>query len=261
MNGTSQPVPPPPGVPPAKKGMSPLAWVAIGCVVILIFCGIALGVMGWFAKRAVDKFAKNPGMAAAELMVRANPDLELVSKDEAKNSITVKDKKTGEVMTMSADDLKNGKFSFKTDKGSATFDASGGANGGAMIKTTDEKGQQTTFNAGAGAPTNLPSWLPVYPGGTVQGTMDTTGPEGRSAAFTVSSKDDSGKMLDFYEAQLKSGGFNPTKNTYNTTSSTGGAQTGGTVTGKSGDGKREVSVLVSSTPEGAQAVVTFSDKK
>jgi len=221
--------------------MSPLAWVAIGCVVILIFCGIALGVMGWFAKRAVDKFAKNPGMAAAELMVRANPDLELVSKDEAKNSITVKDKKTGEVMTMSADDLKNGKFSFKTDKGSTTFDASGGANGGTTIKTTDEKGQQTTFNAGAGTPTNLPSWLPTYPGGTVQ--------------------DDSGKMLDFYESQLKSAGFNPTKNTYNT-STNGASQTGGTVTGKSGDGKREVSVLVSSVPEGgAQAVVTFSDKK
>jgi hypothetical protein len=240
--------------------MSPLAWVAIGCGVILVFCVIALGVMGWFAKRAVDKFSKNPTMAAAELMVRANPDLELVSKDEKTNSITVKDKKTGEVTTFSAEDAKNGKFSIKSDKGSATFDASGGANGGAMIKTTDEKGQQTTFNAGAGAPTNLPSWLPVYPGGTVQGTMDTTGPEGRSAAFTVSSKDDSGKMLDFYESQLKSGGLNPTKNTYNT-SNNGVSQTGGTVTAKSADGKREVSVLVSSTPEGAQAVVTFSDKK
>ena len=260
MNGTSQPVPPPPGVPPAKKGMSPLAWVAIGCGVILVFCVIALGVMGWFVKRGVDKFAKNPTMAAAELMVRANPDLELVSKDEAKNSITVKDKKTGEVSTFSADVAKDGNFTFKTDKGSASISTSGGANGGAVIKTTDEKGQQTTFNAGAGTPTNLPSWLPVYPGGTVQGTMDTTGPEGRSAAFTVSSKDDSGKMLEFYESQLKSAGFNPTKNTYNTTRN-GATQTGGTVTGKSGDGKREVSVLVSSTPEGAQAVVTFSDKK
>jgi hypothetical protein len=261
MNGPYQPVtPPPPGVPPAKKGMSPWAWVAIGCVVILIFCGIALGIMGWFAKRAVDKFAKNPGMAAAELAVRANPDLELVSTDEAKNSITVKDKKTGEVTTFSADDAKNGNFSIKSDKGSTSFSTTGGANGGAVIKTTDEKGQQTTINAGASTPQNLPSWLPVYPGGTVQGTMDTNGPEGRSAAFTVSSKDDSGKMLDFYESQLKGAGFNPTKNTYNTTTN-GVAQNGGTVTGKSGDGKREVSVLISSTPEGAQAVVTFSDKK
>ena len=256
MNGTSQPVPPPPGVPPAKKGMSPLAWVAIGCGVILVFCVIALGVMGWFAKRAIEKVSKNPTMAAAELMVRANPDLELVSKDEKNNSIPVKDKKTGEVSTFSADVAKDGKFTFKTDKGSATF---GGADG-AVIKTTDDKGQQTTFNAGAGAPTNLPSWLPVYPGGTVQGTMDTTGPEGRSAAFTVSSKDDSGKMLDFYESQLKSGGFTPTKNTYNTTTN-GASQTGGTVTAKSPDGKREVNVMVSSSPEGAQAVVTFSDKK
>ena len=66
--------------------MSPLAWVGIGCVVILIVCGIAVGVMGWFAKKAVDKFAKNPGMAAAELAVKMNPDLELVNADEKTNS-------------------------------------------------------------------------------------------------------------------------------------------------------------------------------
>jgi hypothetical protein len=284
MNGTSQPVPPPPGVAPAKTGMSPLAWIGIGCVVIIICAGLALGVMGWLAKRAVDKFAKNPTMTAAELMVRANPDLELVSKDEKANSITVRDKKTGEVTTFSADDAKNGKFSVKTDKGSATFDASSGT--GVNVKATDDKGQVTTFNAGAngngglamkstdaqghvttfnansgGTPQNLPSWLPVYPGGTVQGTYDTTNNEGRSAAFTVATKDDSGKVLDYYEAQLRSAGLKPQKTTYNTTSTTGGAQTGGTVAAKSDDGKREASVIVSANAQGTQAVVTFQEKK
>ena len=253
MNGTSQ-VPPAPGVPPVKKGMSPLAWVGVGCIVLLVLAGIAVGVMGWFAKRAVDKFAENPTMTAAELMVRANPDLELVSSDKKKNTITVKDKKTGEVTTFSAEDAKNGKWTIKSDKGTATFDTSGG--NGFSVQSTDEKGQVSTFNAGGGTPQNLPSWLPEYPGGTAQGTLDNTTSEGRSAAFTVTTKDDSNKVLDYYEAQLKNNGFKPEKSTFNNN-----GQTGGTVSGKSEDGKHEVSVIVSTSAEGTQALVSFQDRK
>ncbi|HEY0514653.1 MAG TPA: hypothetical protein VGH73_22320 [Thermoanaerobaculia bacterium] len=236
--------------------MSPLAWIGIGCGVIIVLCVIAFGVMGMLAKRAVDKFSKNPGMTTAELMVRANPDLELVSKDEDNNTITVKDKKTGEVSTFGVD--KNGKFNIKSAKGSATFDASSG--NGISVKSTDEKGQVSTFNAGASGPKDLPSWLPTYPGATVQGTMDTTSNDGRSAAFTVSTKDDSTKVLDYYEAQLKSAGLKTEKSTVNT-SSNGVTQTGGTVTGKSDDGKREANVIVSTNADGTQAIVTFTEKK
>jgi hypothetical protein len=245
---------PPAGMPPAKKGLGPLAWVGIGCVVIIILCGIAVGIMGWMAKRAIDKYGKNPGMAAAVLMVKANPDLELVSTDEKANSITVKNKKTGETTVLTADE--NGKFSFKSDKGeSVTFDTSGG--NGVSIKSTDEKGQVATFNAGAGTPQNLPSWLPVYPGGTVSGTYDTTNAESRTAAFTVTTKDDSNKVIDYYDSQLKGAGLTTEKSTYSGASN----QTGGTVTGKSADGKREASVMVSTSADGTQAVVTFTEKK
>ena len=236
--------------------MSPLAWVGVGCIVLLVLAGIAVGVMGWFAKRAVDKFAKNPTMAAAELMVRANPDLELVNADEEHNTITVKDKKTGEVTTFSAEDAKNGKFTVKSDKGTATFNASG-ENGG-TLKVTDEKGQETTtiLGGGSGSVQNLPSWMPEYPGGTVQGTFDTTTNDMRSVAFTVTTKDDSNKVLDYYEAQLKNNGFKPEKSTFNNN-----GQTGGTVSGKSEDGKHEVSVIVSTSAEGTQALVSFQDRK
>jgi tRNA uridine 5-carbamoylmethylation protein Kti12 len=234
--------------------MGPLAWVGIGCIVLLVLAGIAVGVMGWFAKRAVDKFAANPAMAAAELAVKMNPDLELVKADEKNNSITIKDKKTGEVTTISAEDAKNGKWSIKTDKGTATFDASSG--NGLSVQSTDEKGQVSTFNAGAGTPQNLPSWLPAYPGATVQGALDTTNNEGRSATFTVTTKDDPAKVLDYYESQLKGAGLKAEKTTTTTND-----QTGGTVSGKSDDGKREASVIVSSGTEGTQALVSFTEKK
>jgi hypothetical protein len=235
--------------------MSPLAWIGIGCLVLLVLCGVALSVMGYFAKRALDRVSKNPTMAAAELMVRANPDLELVKADEDHNTITVKDKKTGETTTISADDAKNGKWSIKTDKGTATFDASSGK--GINIQATDEKGQKsTTTFGGSGAPQNLPSWLPTYPGATVQGTYDTTNAEGRTAAFTVTTPDPSSKVIDYYEAQLKGAGLPPEKSTYTTNGTTGG-----TVTGKSADGKREASVIVSTSNGSTQAVITFTEKK
>jgi hypothetical protein len=233
--------------------MGPLAWIGIGCVVIIILCGIAVGIGGFFLKKAADKISKNPGMAAAEMVVRMNPDLELVSKDEKANSITVKDKKTGKTMTLSAEDVKNGNFKIQTDEGTTTFNTNGN---GVSIKSTDEKGQVSTFNAGAGTPQNLPSWLPTYPGGTVSGTYDTNNNEGRTAAFTVTTKDDSNKVIDYYDAQLKGAGLTTEKSTYSTN-----GQNGGTVTGKSADGKREASVMVSTNTEGSQAVVTFTEKK
>jgi hypothetical protein len=256
----SSPVPPPPGTPQApKKGLSPLAWVGIGCAAIIVIGLIALGGLGaigsYFIKKQADKFQKNPTMAAAEMVVRLNPDLELVSSDEKTNTLTIKDKKTGEVTTFSADDAKNGKFTFKTDKGTATFDANS-KDGGGSLKVTDDKGQVTTMNAGLGAPQNLPSWLPVYPGGKVQGTFDTTNAEGHSAAFTVSSTDSVSKMMSFYKSQLEGAGLKTEQTTFSAN-----GQDGGSVSGKSADDKRQANVLFGSANGQSTATVTFQEKK
>jgi hypothetical protein len=258
MTVSSPAPPPPPGYPQApKKGLSPLAWIGIGCGVILVLGVIALGAIGFFVKKKVDEVSKNPTMAAAEVMVRMNPDLELVSKDEAHNTLTIKDKKTGEVTTFSAEDAKNGNFTIKTDKGTATFGgATGGTDGGGTLKVTDDKGQVSTFNAGAGTPQNLPSWLPVYPGGAVQGTFDTTGPEGRSAAFTVTTTDPVSKVMEFYKAQLEGAGLKVDQSTF---SSNG--QNGGTLSAKSDDEKRQAGLLFGTADGKTSATVTFQEKQ
>jgi hypothetical protein len=242
---------------PPKKGMSPLAWVGIGCGAIIVICFIAFSVVAFIAKKKFDQYKDNPAMAAAELAVRANPDLELVSTDPKAGSITVKDKKSGEVTTFSADDAANGKFSVTTKDGTTKIDASGAKDGqGATFKVTDDKGQEQVSTFGATTPQSLPSWVPAYPGGAVQGTFDTTGPQGRSAAFAVSTADATGKVVDWYEAQLKAAGLKVEKNTYNAN-----GQTGGIVTAKSDDEKRTVTIMVGSNEGKTQATVTFEDKK
>jgi hypothetical protein len=242
---------------PVKKGMSPLAWIGIGCGVIILIGFIALGAIGFFVKKKVEQYKDNPAMAAAELAIRANPDLELVSSDPKAGSLTVKDKKTGEVTTFKAEDLENGKFSITTKDGTTKIDASGAKDGqGATFKVTDDKGQEQVSTFGATAPQNLPSWVPTYPGGAVQGTFDTTGPQGRSAAFSVSTTDTTEKVIDWYESQLKGNGLEVQKSTYNAN-----GQTGGMVSGKSGDEKRTVTVMIAAAEGKTQATVTFEEKK
>lgn len=256
MSDLSQPVPPPPGAPqqPVKKGLGPLGWVLIGCGGLIVVGAIAIAGMmyagGRFLKNKAEEFEKNPTYAAAKLAVQVNPDLEIVSSDEKNGTLTIKNKKTGEVITMSAEDAKEGRWTFKSDQGTATFDTSGKEG---VVKVTTDRG---TAVFGAGLQKDLPSWLPVYPGGTVQGSYDTSSAEGRTAAFTVNTKDSVTKVLDYYEAQLKAAGLKTDKSTF----SANDQVSGGSVSATSGDQKRTANVMVAPSAEGTSAVVTFQEK-
>jgi hypothetical protein len=239
---------------PVKKGMGPIGWIAIGCGVILVICVIAFSVIGYFAKKGLDKFAKNPTKTAAELMVRANPDLELVSTDDKAGTMTVRDKKTNKTATLNFDDIKNGKFQVTTDQGTTTFDGSGATTGGAL-KVTDEKGQTATI--GGGSPKDMPSWLPIYPGATAQGSMASTTNEGRSGGFSVSTKDSVEQVASYYEAQFKAAGLTVEKNLVSSNDKT----SGGTVSGNSADKKRSAAVIFSVSDTGTQAMITYEEKK
>jgi hypothetical protein len=264
---TSTPPPPPPGyapqpvqpgAPPPKKGLSPLAWIGIGCGVLAVLAMIVIGGLlaagGWFIKKQADKFEKNPSLAAAELIVRANPELEVVSTDQGAGTITIRNKKTGEVVTFDAKDAENGHFKFKTKDGTATLDASGKD---ATIKVTDDKGQVSTIMGGGGTPQNLPSWLPVYPGATVQGVFDAKSAEGgRTLSFTVATTDAADKVLDFYKSRFEEAGLKVDS----TVNASGSEGTGGLLTVNGENPSRSASVLVSSSGGQTQAVVNAQEK-
>jgi hypothetical protein len=243
--------PPPPTSPATKKGLPPLAWVGIGCGVLLVLCLIGFGIVGYFVKKKVAEFGDNPEMAAAELIVAANPDVEKVSSDPEAKTITVRDKKTGDVMTLNLADLKEGRFEVRNDKGEVV---SIGAQGATV---TDEKGQTSTYGATAGTG-DVPSWVPTYPGGQAQGAFNANTPEGKAGTFSVSTGDPVDQVMEFYEVELKEAGFNVS--TTNTSSSDG--NTGGTVTGTTEDEKRTIGVLVSTGDQGgSQAMITYGEKQ
>lgn len=245
--------PPPPGAPAPKKGMGPLGWIAIGCGAIALLGFIALMAGGWFVKRQVDKYKDNPTMAAAELIVAANPDLELVSSDVEKGTMTIKNTQTGETVTMNAEDIENGKLTFETAEGKTEIDASQAGETGS-IKVTGADGAEVTW--GGEAPKNLPSWVPVVAGSTAQAAMDATTAEGRTASFTLSTDQSIDDVVAFYEAKLQEAGLKVTKNTMEMN-----GERSATVSGTSEDEKRTVVAFIGAQDGKTQANVNFSEKK
>jgi len=203
----------------------------VGIVVVVPM----LSAGGWFLNRQAENSA-HPGVrravVAAELAVRANPDLEVVESDPEAGTITIRNKTTGEVVTWNAEDVESGKFTVTTKEGTATF---GGA---------------------AGVPANLPAWVPTYPDGDVQGSYDAISAEGRSAAFTVTTSNRPAEVLAFYESRLEAAGLTAQKSTFEA----GSGVFGGTVIGTTQDEKRTVTVMVSADEGQTSAVVSFTEK-
>lgn len=251
----SQPMTPEPG---QKKKMSALGWIAIGCGAIAVLAILALGgaafIGGRMLKKQADKFENNPALAAAELMVKANPELEVVKSDEDAGTLTIKNTKTGEVITMNAKDIEEGKLTFETKDGTATFDGSQTADGGTLKVTTD-KGEEVQFGTTAGAPKNLPSWVPMYGNAKVEGAYDATTAEGRNAMFTVTSSDSVDQVAAFYKSKLEGAGLKVEQSSYETD----GQKTVMLVGTTEGE-KRTASVTISSSDGQTQAMVNFGEK-
>lgn len=204
--------------PPPQKKSNVLMWVLAGCGTFIVLGVIVVALGGYFvwnkAKEAgldPELMQKQPALAVAKMMVATNPDVELVSVDDEKGLITVKDKKTGKTVTINLDQAKSGKITFKGDgqDEEVTLEAKGeGETGSLEVKSKDG-----TAVFGAGSAANLPDWFPSYPGATVQGTYSAAGKDGEGGSFGFTTTDSIDQVVKFYEDNLKQAGLNITANT------------------------------------------------
>ena len=245
----------PTATPPQKKGMGVWGWLAIGCgVVAVLAVGTCVGV-GLFVRKKAADFEKNPAKAAAEMVVRLNQDVELVSSTD--EEITVRNKKTGEVVTVDFEDAKNGRFTFKTKEGEATIDADADPSGeGGTLKVTGTAGETAAFTAGTGAG-KVPEWVPLFADATVSGNYDAKTAEGHAGAVTITTSASVAEVMKFYKEKFEASGF--VVETLTVDRSSGGD--GGTVIGTAANRKRNVNVVVSVADGKTQALVTFSEVK
>lgn len=200
---------------PAKKGMSTGAKVAIGCgavtliAVIVVVVGLITGGM-FLAKKAkeagfdADLLRRNPGLAAAKMIVSANPELELEAIDEKAGTLTIRHKETGESLTVDFEDIEKGRLTFKSEKGEMTFSAD---ESGARVHLRDEEGERQAFAFGPGADdAKIPAWIPRYPGKmTVTFTMSESGEQAGQFAIEMTGTLEDAR--DFYVSELEGQGF------------------------------------------------------
>ena len=222
-----------PNDPAPKKGLSGLAIAGIGCgallvLIIAVFAFIGVKAMNKMKEVAGADWQKNPAKSAAMVAAKMNPEWDFVKADDAKGEITVKVKKTGEEITMSYNDVQQGKFTMK-----------------------NSNGEETVYGTAASAP---PAWVPAYPGAAAQGAgMRTEKPTGVSGTYMVQTKDAAAKVSEFFEAKLKADGF-----TTVATASAGGAAV---VNAKKEAEKRTVTVQISSDKNATQMVITYEGPK
>ena len=247
----------PPNDPNQKKGLSGLAMAGIGCggLLLIAMLGVGLLVMRGCqkAKEIAGDFQKNPAKTAAMFALKANPDLEVVGSDDAKGEITVKDKKSGEVTTLSFNDISQGKFTMKNGKGEEmSIDASGAKEGKVVMKGPDG---QTVIGDSAATP--APSWVPAYPGLQSQpgGMRIEKGGELKGLAVAQTT-DAVAKVKEFYDVQLKGAGFQTEVNT----TSIGGTETA-TVNAKKDDGKQTVNIVISVEGGKTNVMVSYEGPK
>jgi len=235
--------------------MGPLAWVAIGCGAIILIGILAVTAGGLFvakkAKDFIEDVESNPVAAAAETIVRLNPELELVESDRQGGKITVREKGTGKVLTFNYEDLEYGRFSFEDSEGESTsvdFSQTGDGETGTLSVSTNE-GTSTWGTAGAAV--ELPDWLPAYTGSASGiGGFSSSTSDRRSGSYIFTTDDEPQQVLAFYQEVMDDLELETSRTSYS-----GGGSSVESITGTA-DGQ-SLTVTVSSTEDGRQVNILY----
>jgi hypothetical protein len=242
----------PPMPPPTQSGKVPgWVWAIVAVFGLFVLIGIGATIA---LRMVVHHVAANPALAMAKLITAGNPDVEVVGSDSRGNTVTFRDKKTGETVTMNFDDIKKGRIQFKGNKGEvATIDAHGSGESG----TLSINGPNGSMQFGAGADAKIPSWVPVYPGVTPVGTFSMQGADGTAGSYQFATKDSAQSVLSHYEGALKQAGFKIN----GTINGNSGASSGGMVSGEEESTKHSVVVTVGNENGDTRVNVMFATKK
>ena len=89
-------------------------------------------------------------------MAFANPDLEIIDRNDEKQSVTVRNKQTGEEVTVNLEDIEQGRIEWISNGERVTFEAD--QDSGGLTMTSD----QGTVTYGSNS--KVPDWVPAYPG-------------------------------------------------------------------------------------------------
>jgi hypothetical protein len=227
---------------PVQRKTSPIVWVLVIVLGLFVLAGIGTVAAGYFVVHKVrqagfdpDLMRRNPGLAVSKMIATFAPDAEVLSTDDGAGTITIRDRKTGKVVTMSFDDARKGKFSFH---------AEGPNNEKASIEV-------------GGNDTKVPADVPVYPGATVEGNFTVNGNgangEGTASQYQFKTSDAASKVLSFYHDKLESSGMKMALDTH--------TADGGMLMAEDDASGRAITVIVGKSGDETSISLTTRSKK
>lgn len=227
--------------PAAPRKTSPIVWVlvALGAVFVLFIVG-AIGVSALLVHKArqagfsTELMRKNPAAAVARMAAMGNKDVEIVGEDDSAGTISLRDRKTGKVVTMSFDQVKSG-FTIRAD---------------------GDDGKTAVVQFGGGS-VKLPGWIPNYPGSNVQTTFAAKGVDDNSAGqggnFSFTTSDSPSKVLSFYQDKVNGLGMKVKMNATTTE--------GGSLIAADEPERRSLTVIIGSSSGQTTVNVTYGEKQ
>jgi hypothetical protein len=118
------------------------------------------------------------------------------------------------------------------------------------------KGPDGTVRMGGGV-TDLPAWVPQYPGSSPENAVTTNQQNESGGVFHFKTKDPADAVVKFYSEHIQSAGLKVT----NTTTSQGQGTTTGVLTAQDDEGKRTLSIGVTAEDNENGVTVSYATKK
>ena len=203
--------PPAPGsAPPAKKKSRVVLWIIVGVLTFFLLIGIVIVGAVFFvwnkAQDAIGDMEGNPALAITKLITTMNPDLEVISINEANNTIKIRQKSSNKTIELDLDRIKEGNLSavFEGEDGPETFELNTNEAGSVEMKSGGR-----TVKIGKNATGEISAWVPRPPGVTVKSLMSSTQGAVSMGAFSYPSKQPAKDILDFYEGESAKAGLEP----------------------------------------------------
>lgn len=247
----SAPVPPPPDSAPKKT--SPLVWVLVGCGGLTVIALVILFALGFFVSKKASEFGKNPGFAAAKMIASMNPDVEVVRADEDTGKITLRDRKTGKTVTMDFQDIQKGRISFEGEDGERV-DIRGDGEGETGSVTVEGRDGKMRF--GQGSLSDIPDWVPRYPGGESVGAYAAQTGSEQGGTFQLKCNGSIDQVAAYYEREMKGAGMKVEKHSIKADN-----RSVQTIVGTDEGRQRTVTATVSSSDEGTVVMTIYQTNR
>ncbi len=155
-----------------KKKSKTLLYLLGGCAALLFLIALSIILIFAFFGSKIKSIFSNPEEVITKAIISSNPHIEVVSIDKENKKITIKNKKTGETITIDFSEAIKGRIKWKgKDEGSEK-----------KIEISDKKGEgkleisegdkKTTITYGFEE--DLPPWIPELKGFKILNKIKTT---------------------------------------------------------------------------------------